>query len=179
MFKNNYNIIFIMTKISYKQALDAFNANTERTKHAKNQDKLFRKKNPKYILDENDERGSEFLTSKGQQKYDFKDVDYGTYFKKHQRKILDAVRDIIDENTKKGKATKIKIISDKLGKYTEKIRAKLEEKKNKKKIEDDEKNENEKKESKNSNVKETVSNMKEVLGFLYSSRKQHFKTEQQ
>ena len=72
-----------MTQITYKQALEAFNNNDERTKHSKNQDKLYKKKNPKLILDENDKRGSEFLTSKGQQKYDFKDVDFGNYFKNY------------------------------------------------------------------------------------------------
>jgi hypothetical protein len=121
-------------KITYEQALEAYE-NSKRSKRAKTMDKKY-KKSDKYILDENDPRGSEFLTVKGQRKYDFKDVDDGSLFNRHQQKILNAVKDIIAEKHKEGKNAKFRIFKDKLGKYTEKIKEKVKEKKKKKEIND-------------------------------------------
>ncbi len=120
-----------MGKISYKQALEAYMKNRERTEHAKKMDKVYKKKKM-YVIDENDERGDLFLTSKGQKMYDFVDVDNGMYIKKQHQKIINAVKHIIDEKKAQGKSIRIRIMKDKLGKYADKIREKVKQKKEKK-----------------------------------------------
>jgi hypothetical protein len=95
-----------MVKITYKQALDAYE-NADRSNQGKIMDKVFKKKQQKLILDEKNENGSEFLTLEGQKKYDFIDVDYGNYIKKADQGKITKAKAIIKKKVQEYKSTKL------------------------------------------------------------------------
>lgn len=167
-----------MPKITLKEAEEAFEK-ANRTKKSKLMDKVYTKKK-KFLLDVDDERGSNYLKPNGTSRYDFKGIDDGVYISvKTKNKTLSTnainkIKKIMKEHG--AKQAKVKI-----SKYTEKIRGKIQEKKKKErrkilKILNSVNEDNG--ENKRTIVNETLNKIKEINGFLYSMRKSNFKTEE-
>ena len=149
-----------MTKITLAQAQTAFDK-AGRTTRSKTMDTMYSRK-PKYVLDEDDERGSRFLTKSGTKTYDFVGVDAGQIIR-YANKIA-KMKELIKVVTDKEKKN---VIKGKLKKYKDKLKIKLETRKS------------EVNESKQTIIKETLDNIKNINGFLYSTRKFNLKTEEQ
>ena len=83
-----------MPKITLDEAKEAFE-NSRRSSKALKYDKIYSRK-PKFMIDEDDERGSRYLKPNGTKTYDFQGVDDGKIimYKSKIEKLKETIKDI-------------------------------------------------------------------------------------